>query len=512
MADPVSIIQPTRDDLAQDTTDAWLARSSQANPDHPADVGKGTLPYLVGQVVADIALPLYANHAKLARAYYVRGLTGAMLETVAAERLPLNDDGTVRLPATGGTGYAEAAKIASGGAFIDLGTTLIDQASGTRLQVLVGATYLNGDPIPIGAIDTGPSTNLAQNTLLQFDAPPPGVSKTATILEQNDGTGVLVGLTGGRNAETDTELQDRLIFAQSNPEAAGNAAEIVQVAQRTPAVPVQAAFAIPAWFGPGSMCVVFTLRPDASASRIPNSTQRGLVQAQLTAFPTDYSITVGFVLAQTVDTILGVTWLGSARGWTDLTPWPEYVAADPVHVDNAVAITTNAFRVTTSVATTAPVVGQTFAVFDQPTRTFKRKRILTVSTVVANKSWDLTIDTANAASETYVPANGAILSPYSQSLSRLVSPMLTYYRGLGPGEQFASFPDPGGRQRRWPFSPEQWPSVISNEGLVNAARASGAIADVEVQVPATPYTTTIGTPGVSVYLIQLGDFAVFPQS
>jgi hypothetical protein len=83
---------------------------------------------------------------------------------------------------------------------------------------------------------------------------------------------------------------------------------------------------------------------------------------------------------------------------------------------------------------------------------------------------------------------------------------------LGVGEQFASFPDPGGRQRRWPFSPEEWPNVVSNEGLVTATKASGAIADVEVLAPSTPYSTTVGTPGVSVYLLQLGDLAVFPQT
>lgn len=508
----IDIILPEREDIAADVRNAWLARSTQANPDRPADVGEGTLPHHVGEVVADIALPFYANHDKIARSFVVSGMTGDRLERYAKERLPLNSDGTVRIPASGGAGYMEATKIVAGGAFIDVGTTLTHQPTGTRIQVLVANTYADGDPIPIQALDVGPATNLDADEQLVWDSPPAGVSQTATILQQNDGTGTLVGLIGGRDVEIDEELQDRVIEAQSNPAAAGNSSEIVQAAQRTGGVPVQKAFIIPAWFGPGSACVAFTLRPDVLASRIPNSTQRGLVAAALAAFPTDYSLTIASVLAQPVSVALGVSWASGARTWADLTTWPEHIPGDPVVVDGAVTIASNGFRVTTATTTDAPQVGQTIALFDLTNKTFKKKRIATVTEIVAGKSWDLTFATANAASDTFTPADGALVCPYSQSLVRLVAPVLAYMQTLGPGEQFASLPDPGGRRRRWPFSPESWPSVLSNEGLVGAAKASGAVADTEVLAPSVPYSTTVGTPGVSVYLLQLGDFAVFPQT
>ena len=512
MSDQIDILLPERGDIAEDARNSWLVRSTQADPDHPADISKGTIPYLVGEVAADVLLPFYSNHDKIERSFVVRGMTGERLERYAKERLPLNDDGTVRLPATGGSGYMEATKIATGGAYIAEGTVLRHRPSSTVVLVAVSDTYQDGDPIPIVCETTGPDTNLDALEQLVFDSPPPGVSTTATILEQNDGTGTLVGLTGGRDEETDEELQDRVIDAQSNPPAAGNAAEIVSEVQRTPAVPVQKAFLIPAWFGSGSACVAFTLRPDASATRIPNSTQRGLVAAHLTQFPTDFNITIATVLAQTVSVMLGVTWISGANGWTDLTPWPEYVAGDPVVVDNAVTITTGAFRATTGTATHTPQVGQTIALFSLSEKKFKRKRIASVSVVVANESWDLTFSADNGASDTYVPEDGDIISPWSPSLNRLPAEIASYFTTLGPGEQFASFPDPGGRQRRWPISPESWPHVIANEGLVTATKASGAIADVEVLTPSTPYTTTVGTPGVSVYLLQLGDLAVFPQT
>lgn len=508
----IDIILPEREDIASDARNSWAARGAQANPSNPIDVSKGSFPYVAGEVMADVLLPFYANHQRIAQGYVVRGMFGAQLEAFAKERLPLNEDGSVKLPATGGSGYMEVTKIATGGSYIEAGTTLSHRASGVALTVAVTATYQDGDPIPIVATTTGPTSNLDADEQILFDSPPPGCSTTATVLAQDDGTGTLVGLTGGRDAETDEELQERIIEAQSEPPAAGNNAEVVLEAQRTPAVPVQKAFVYPAWFGPGSTALAFTLRPDSSTTRIPNSTQRGLVAAHLTQFPTDFNITIATILAQTVDVALGITWLTGAQSWTDATPWPEHIPGDEVRVDGAVTIATGGLRATTGTDTTAPQVGQTVGTFDLAGKTFKRKRIATVTTVVANRSWDLTFSTDSGASDTYVPTDGDLVSPWSPSLLRIPAGILAYFTTLGPGEMFATFPDPGGRQKRWPVSPEVFPHVVSNEGLVTATKASGAISDVEVLAPATPYTTTVGTPGVSVYLIQLGDLGIYPQT
>lgn len=509
----IDIVLPTRTDIAQDFKDAWLARSEQADPSRPVDVEKGSLPYVIGEVVADVALPLYSNHDKLERSFVVKGMTGDRLERYAKERLPLNEDGTVRLPSTGGSGYFEVTKIAAGGAYIVQGTVVIHQPSGFQFQVVASATYLDGDPIPIVGISTGEETNLTADAPLIFSSPPPGCTNGGLILAQDDGTGNLVGLTGGRGAETDGELQDRIIDAQTNPAAAGNEAEIVQKIQSTPAVPVQKGFVVSAWFGSGSACAGFTLRPGASATRIPNSTQRGLVDARLRAsFPTDFSITTAVILEQSFTVALGVSWISTARAWTDVTPWPAYVSSEPVYVDGGTSISSSAFRVTTDTDTTTPQVGQTIALFNLVSKKFMRKRIATVAVNVANRSWDLTFDTSLGVSDVFIPEAGALVSPFSSSMQRIITPILNYNLLLGPGEQFASLPDPGGRQRRWPFSPDTWPSVITNEGLVTASKASGVVVDTEVLLPSTPYATTVGTPGVSMYLLSLGDLAIFPQT
>lgn len=505
---PEDFYTPTRDREVEANKRSWEVRHLEVDDSKPVDVGPGTFPAIAAEVVADLVMPHYSNELVTAKSWLVRNTFGERLDRLARERLG-EEDGR-RKEATGGTGYMEATKIVAGGAHIDTTITLVHQPTGVRVRVLIEQDYLDGDPIPIIGVDTGPSTNLDAGAELQFESPPPGVSLTAQVLAQNDGTGSLVGLTGGREAESDEELQDRILEAQANPPAAGNNAQIVKVAQKTGGVPVEKAFVVPAWFGPGSTCVPFTVRPDAAASRIPNSVQRGLVEADLrNAFPADWTITVPTLLSQSLTIALGVTWIEGARGFTDLSPWPEYVSADPVHV--SVATSSLAVRLTTSVDTTTPAVGQTIGFFDLASKSFKRKRISAVSVVVANRSWDVTFTDALGASDSFLPAVGALASPWSPSLGRMPAAMIAYARGLGPGEQFASLPDPGGRRRRWPFSPAVWPSVVTNEALVTAAKASGAISDVEVLAPSTPYTTTVGTPGVSCYLLQLADFAVFPQ-
>lgn len=511
MADdlPEDFYAPTRDKVVQDAQDSFLVRHMSVDPTKALDVGPGSFPAIASEVLADLAMPHYANEVSTGRSWLVRNTFGERLERLALEKLGAEDG--VRRPAIGAQGYIEATKIVEGGASIDENTVLIHQPTSQRFRVLEANTYFDEDPIPIVGISTGAATNLDANAELVFESQPSGCSLTARVLEQNDGTGNLVGLTGGRAAETDEELQSRILDAQANPPAAGNSAQVVQVAQKTAAVPVEKAFTVEAWMGPGSCCVLATMRPDAVSSRIPNSVQRGLIEADLRgSFPADYSLTVGTLIAQPFTVAVGVTWISSARKWTDLVQWPPYVEADPVHV--AETFSSSSMRLATDGSATVPTVGKTIGFFDGAARTFRRKRIATVNTVLLNKIWDVTFDTALGASETFEAVEGALVSPWSSSLSRLVAPMIAYARSLGPGEQFASLPDPGGRRRRWPFSPDEWPSVVTNEGLVTATKASGAISDVEPLLPATPHATTVGVPGVAAYLLQLTDFAVFPQT
>jgi hypothetical protein len=107
---------------------------------------------------------------------------------------------------------------------------------------------------------------------------------------------------------------------------------------------------------------------------------------------------------------------------------------------------------------------------------------------------------------------GQLVSPWSDSLNQLPTALITYMLGLGPGEQFATLPDPGVRGRREPESPSSWPSTIGNADLVGAIKATPPISDIVLRLPSqTPYPTPVGVPGVSVYLFTLGDLAVFVE-
>jgi len=87
---------------------------------------------------------------------------------------------------------------------------------------------------------------------------------------------------------------------------------------------------------------------------------------------------------------------------------------------------------------------------------------------------------------------------------------LTFVDGLGPGEMYASFADPGLRQKRNPPNPDSYPSTVTNK-LVSPILALPSISNAVVLEPTIPYTTPIGTPGAFVYLLELTDLAVYGE-
>ena len=125
-------------------------------------------------------------------------------------------------------------------------------------------------------------------------------------------------------------------------------------------------------------------------------------------------------------------------------------------------------------------------------------------------SWDLVFDASNLASDPYVPVAGALLSAWSDSITMLPAGVIAYFATLGPGEQFATFPESRRPRPAAPAQPESWPSTIYNQALVDAFQTSGATSDVTPVMPQTPATPPLGTPGVALYLFELGDLAIYP--
>jgi hypothetical protein len=129
--------------------------------------------------------------------------------------------------------------------------------------------------------------------------------------------------------------------------------------------------------------------------------------------------------------------------------------------------------------------------------------------VTPGTTWDLVFSTmAKASDVTYTPIAGQVASPWSDSLDLLVEPTLMFVDGFGPGEMFASFFDPGLRQRRSPANPDSYPSTVTNK-LISGILALPSISNAVLLEPGVPTNTPVGIPGTLVYLFANTDLAVF---
>lgn len=463
-----------------------------------ADYGAGTQPYIDAQVTADVIAPIHAEARACAKATDIADAVGQSLDDWG-DRL-----GRPRKGATKSQGFV-IAQTATGGSLVSQGSLGKYLPKGTGYEVAVTGPYNDGDLIPVQSIDVGTSTILAAGSVITWVSPPTGLKSTAIVFENTDGSGI----KGGAPAENDETYRAVLLDRMRNPPASGNSAHYTTTVEDIDGLGVQKAFVYPAWNGPGTVAVAFTMRPGSPGdSRLPNGAQITEVEAALKdAFPADDGIAVCVVTEDDVELSLQVTWRSSANGWVDATPWPIYYA-DPVYVTGTP--TNSTARITSSSTIAAPTVGLTLAFWDNATRVFKRKRIATVTQIVANHTYDLTFDVSTlTASDSYVPVSGQYVSPWSPSLQSIVEPILRYFDQQGPGEMFSSFGDPGLRQRRFPApDTETYPSKVENR-LVDGLLA--IVADVEIAAPAVPLTTTVGTPGVEVLIHALANLGVHPQ-
>jgi len=491
-----------------------------------ADVGQGSDPWLQSLVVTDATLPLYTYAHDIANDGNWQTASGPGLDVWI-----MSITGGLRLPAVGAVCAVEI-ETSAGGTVLQVGDT--GTCNGFTYQVAISGSYSNGAQVVIRGVDTGPQTDQPAGSTFQWDAPRPGCNPLASVVLQPDGS----GLSGGAIAETDDQAKQRLAYYKNNPPGAGNDADYQRVISKTPGVSVQQAFTFPAIMGPGSIGCTFTLRPPSpGASRIPNAQQLQLCYAYLLQyFPASDSIYMVTLASSPLTVVLRVQWATNAAGWADANVFPQFQAPSPGAVENnwlvtnAIVATPTTFNIKSLTDTAVPQAGQSIGVFDATGQTFRRKRILSATS--ASGGYNIVVDTTGGVSDlTFTPPTGALLSPWSDSLSSAIDPVLGFNDSLGPGEQFATFFDKGLRQKRSPASPALWPSIIGNRMLGGPANASqpfnpaasatptllgvAAMADVELaEVNAStafPFTTPVGAPGVSAYLLALSQLAVYPE-
>src|ERR1700734_321777 len=492
---PGVVQTPTRDQVRDQFLRAYQCRVPAA------DTGPGTQPYVDASCAADMAAPLYNDAVTIGRGTNLSTSAGAWLQQIGANQGPFPR------PAVGASGFIPIVT-ASGGSTIQAGTEVDSKPAGLRFQVTVTATYTTATPVPVIGIDTGPSTNLAVGTAMQFPSPPPGLGQNAVVTADSDGN----GLTGGRPADDAASLRQLTSDARANPPASGNDAEYQQRIRQTPSLSIQQVFTYPAILGPGTIAYVFTLNPSApGGSRAPNDAQIAATLDYVTGIePADDGIMGCTIVEETLRVCLRVTWRKGASTWTDATQWPVYLTGDAVRVNNTPTPSLTSFGLVTNTATTDPQVGQTIGFYDTTSQSFKRIRIGAVTVVSTGLSWVITPDrTFGASDPIFVPSFLAVASPWSDSLNNVPAAVISYMASLGPGEQVASLPDPGLRQRRSPDPGLSWPSVVDN-GLLAPLFSVSSVQSPVILEPVVPYATPVGVAGVLSYLFVLSDLGIYP--
>lgn len=494
------------DEIIVKSRDEWLAlylRSHQLRS--PASVAIDSEPYVSGTAIADQLNIQSENARQMSRQIPLASISGKSLDALL-KALGLG----ARFPETGSQG-ALVADTSLNGSTIVAGTEC-SYDNGNVFYCTITQLYVTGQNVPIAAKSTGPNTNLAAGTQLVWGAAPPGSAPKLRVFKQTDGS----GLTGGRLAETDDEVRNRISDYYANPPAAGNDAAYQAAIEFSQGhgIAVQKAFTMPCALGPGTTAFCFTMSPATpGASRRPNATQLQRVYDFVKGkFPGDDGIFACVLQAVLLEVIVRVNWSVGTNGWVDVVPWPPYQAASDTPGPFVVSAVTSptAFSVDclsgNRAGAIAPQVGNNFALFDRDTGHFRQKRILTVT---GAGPWALVIDSTNGVSDTgYVPVLGQRLCPWSDSLDTLVSPVVDYFGEMGPGEQFSYFFDPGTRQKRNPPSPRYWPSTVSNRLAADILKLD-SIADAVI-VKGLGQSTPAGTPAALSKLLELDTLSIFP--
>lgn len=486
------------------TLERWFLRSYKiAAPEADTDNGQ---PKVDARAARDLLLPLVQNAVATGDTSSLDNRTTADLNAIGAA------ENVKRPPAVGASGYV-LASTATGGATIFAGDEWRPKNSKVRYQCAITAPYLDGSQVPIVGLDVGPGTNLLAGTEGEWSNPRSGCSANAAVWSE--------GLTGGRDQADNEEYKAVIIERRTRPAVGANDAAYTALIEDPFAtgIAVQRAFVWPAIMGTGHVGYSFTMRPLApGGSRIPSSAQLAIMRATLEGtFYGDDGI-LDITLAEEPATLkFRATWKKAAAGWASAIVWPPYNSGVAVVVTNAVAITASALRVTSAADVDAPVIGQVVGLFNAAASNggaaapaFERKTISFVSEVVANRTWDLTFDMSAGASTLFVPANGALVSPWSDSLDLILPPILDYFDHMGPGEMYDPLPDPGRRGRRQPENPEEWPSELSNK-LDALVQGVSAVRSATLAEPGTTEPTSVGTPGVLAYLRRLTDIAVYSE-
>lgn len=498
---PGTLETPARDDIAT----AYRRDYGLVSPE--SDTSDGTQPDVQAKTLATTLLPVYSDAVLIANGINEDAATGKRLDRVGARY------GVTRPQAAGASGYVTVSASAGGGT-IQANDELRNPQSGKRYHAVPTQFCSNGDKIRVVGTDTGPATNLAGGTVLQWSSPRPGIGQTAVVFTDGNNN----GLTGGAEVADDASYLKLIQSARRNPPNASNDAQIMAVIRATPGLAVEQVFTYPCLFGPGTSAFAFTLASPVGtdpAIRVPNTAQLTAALANLVGqLDGDDSFFGLMITADGISMAFQITWDPSALGWVDSTPWPPYQSPfPPAGTAGVVSVvfapaTPQSFQLHTDngdyTNVVQPQVGQTIGFWDQSGLVIRKKKI---TAITGAGPWNVTC-ASGTDDQTYTPQGGQRAMPWSDSLNDLVPPILAYMRKLGPGEQFASFSSDGRRQRRNPRPPKIYPQGITND-IQTPLLALPSVVSATIR-DGLGITAAVGTPGISVDMLVPLQLAFFP--
>ena len=193
-----------------------------------------------------------ANQLAVQNNIYLQSLNASMVDASTGsdlDRLALQF-GLVRRGATSAQGFFSLISAAPQ----TLTTTMtLSGTNGLLYQVSQNGIYQPQGPnqpgyVPVVSVDTGSQTNLSVGTILNWVTLPPNTQSTAPVA---------IAITGGTDQEDDATLRARLINVLQNPAGAGNAAQLVRIAQSVDPL-VQGAFVYSNYNGAGTQLIALT--------------------------------------------------------------------------------------------------------------------------------------------------------------------------------------------------------------------------------------------------------------
>lgn len=485
-----------REDMLQD----FRLEARKYNVTEPA-VTPGTDNWFWATAVANAAMLQYANIATIRPSLTPLDAVGEDLDRWrAALRLPVVSPSPSSGKLTVTVSPGATVTIPDGQQFV-LPNGLRGKVSGTQPAVV------DGQDVPVVAIDTGTATNADSGTKVRFVNSPFNLAVEARV--SNYGP-----LTGGFDEESEPRKRERVLNRLANSPGGGNWGQLREIAFN--ALPsVQDCYVYPAAGGPASEKVIVVREFDVARNDFHRAMPEGGIKLVRDAIQKQNSgsieVVVDTVAEQTSDVAFYLTLPdsslagGNGLGWVDQAPWPPAGSGTKVTVTavtNSTQITVNA---TTSVAPIAGIHHVTWwAPGDQTPRT-----VLVTGISGSSGAWVLTLEAPLIDSDGSSVAIGDYISPAAVGISAYRETFLRLFDALGAGELVNPASGDTPRRLRHPFIADGAQIGIGGRFRDEFLRAHDEIEDADLSYVSRATPTVPGSPNSKPNVLVPRNFGIY---